>query len=193
MHAPSPVTLVSYYKKFASISGALAVATGVGPLLSAWLPGAAPAYLFPALGDFTMPARLGFVLLAVAITYVSFYGPPRPANAFLKFFLLAVISLVALCCYLVTLQHFVRRIDIPATSSTVYVSIGYERTAFANQTFSAETDWDMLRARGTSDEEVTRLWTARSLDIARLCLFACYCGVVLPLVLVFSLGVRYQM
>jgi hypothetical protein len=192
LHAPSPVTLVSYYKKFASISGALAVATGVGPLLSAWLPGAAPAYLFPALGDFTMPARLGFVLLAVAITFVAFYSQ-QPSNIFLKFFLLAMISLVVLCGYLVALQHFVRKIDIPATSSAVYVSIGYQRTDFANRTFSAETDWDMLRARGTSDEDVSRLWTAQSLDIARLCLFGCYCGVVLPLVLIFSLGVRYQM
>jgi hypothetical protein len=192
LHAPSPVTLVNYYKKFASISGALAVATGIGPLLSAWLPGAAPAYVFPVLGDFTMPARLGFVFLAAAITYLSFYGQ-RPSNIFLKFFLLAVVSLVALCGYLVTLQHFVRKIDIPATSSTVYVSIGYERTDFASRVFSAETDWDMLRERGTSDEEVSRLWTARSLDIARLCLFACYCGAVLPLVLIFSLGVRYQM
>jgi hypothetical protein len=192
LHAPSPVTLVNYYKKFASISGALAVATGVGPLLSAWLPGAAPAYLFPALGDFTMPARLGFVLLAVAITYVSFYGQ-HPSNISRKFFLLAMVSLVALFGYLVGLQHFVRKIDIPATSSTLYVSIGYERTSFANQTFGAESDWDMLRARGTSDEDVSRLWTARSLDVARLCLFTTYCVFILPLVLIFSLGVRYQM
>ncbi len=193
MHAPSPVALVNYYKKFASISGALAVATGIGPLLSAWLPGAAPAYLFPTLGDFSMPARLGFVLLAVAITYVSFYSSQRPSNILLRFGFLGAIALVALFCYLVALQHFVRKIEIPAISSTIFVSVGYERTSFANQTFSAETDWDMLRERGTTDEDLSRLWTARSLDIARLCLFACYCGVVLPLVLIFSLGVRYQM
>lgn len=193
MHAPSPVTLVNYYKKFASVSGVLAVATGVGPLLSAWLTGAAAAYLFPVLGDFTMAARLGFVLLAVAITYLSFHGSQHPPNVFLKFSLLAMFSFVALCCYLVAFQHFVRKIEIPATSSALYVSIGYERTDFASQTFSTETDWDMLRARGTSDEDVSRLWTARSLDVARLCLFTTYCAFLLPLVLIFSLGVRYQM
>jgi hypothetical protein len=40
--------------------------------------------------------------------------------------------------------------------------------------------------------ELLPITTARSLDIARFCLIASYCGIVLPMVLMFSLGVRYQ-
>jgi len=193
LHVPPPVTLVRYYKNFASISGALAAATGVGPLVSALLPGAAPAYFFPPLGDVTMPSRLGAVALAVAITYFAFYSTPPPKGVFRRFLPLTVVALIALCCYLFCFSHFVRKIDVPASDSHILVGIGYERTSFAIQTFDSESDWDMLRARGTSDEEVSRLWTARSLDISRLCLFVSYCGFVQPLILIFSLGVRYQM
>ena len=183
MHPTAPISLLSYYKKFASISGALAVATGVGPLLTALLPGAAAGYLFPALGD----------LLAATITYLSFYAAQRPPQAWSRFLLLGGIAFLAMCCYLISLQHFVRKIEIPANGSVVIVSVGLREDAFATQTFQGESDWDMLRARGTSDEDVLRLWTERSLDVARLCLFASYCGFILPLVLIFSLGVRYQM
>lgn len=193
MQPSAPVTLLNYYRKFASVSGALAVATGLGPLLSALLPGAAPAYLFPALGDLTMPARFGFVFLAATVTYLSFYAAQHPPNVLLRFLLLAGVAFLALCCYLISLQHFVRKIDIPANGSTIFVSVGYERTGFASQTFHDESDWNILRARGTSDEDVSRLWTPWSLDVARLCLFASYCLFILPLVLIFSLGVRYQM
>jgi hypothetical protein len=193
LHPTAPISLLSYYKKFASISGALAVATGVGPLLTALLPGAAAGYLFPALGDLTISARLGVVFLAATITYLSFYAAQRPPQAWSRFLLLGGIAFLAMCCYLISLQHFVRKIEIPANGSVVIVSVGFERTPFATQTFQGESDWDMLRARGTSDEDVSRLWTERSLDVARLCLFASYCGFILPLVLIFSLGVRYQM
>lgn len=192
MHALPPVTLFDYYKKFKSISGVLAAATGIGPLVSAWLPGAAPTYFFPPLGDITMPARLGVAALAVGITYISFYGA-RPGKVFRRFLWIGLLSFLALVCYLLSYSHFVRKIDVPASNSSLFVSVGYERTNFADQTFHSESDWDMLRARGTGDEEVTKLWTARSLDIARFCLISSYCGFVLPLVLIFSLGVRHQM
>lgn len=193
MHASPPVTLLEYYKKFKSISGCLATAMGIGPLVSAWLPGAAQAYFFPPLGDITAPARLGVTLLAAVTTYVSFYGPKPPTRVFQRLLWIGLISFLALAGYLLSYKHFIRKIDVPANDSALFVSVGYERTSFANQTFHSESDWDMLRARGTSEEEVAKLWTARSLDIARLCLIASYCGFVLPLVLIFSLGVRYQM
>jgi hypothetical protein len=193
LHAHPPVTLLGYYSKFMSVSGGLATATGIGPLVSAWLPGSAPAYFFPPLGEITMPARLGVVVLSVAITYISFYGTRPEAKVFQRFLWVGVISLLALTGYLLSYGHFVRKIDAPANDSALFVSVGYERTVFAEQTFHSESDWDLLRARGTSEEEVAKLWTAQSLHIARLCLIASYSAFILPLVLIFSLGVRYQM
>ena len=140
-----------------------------------------------------MPARLGVVVLAAATTYVSFYGSRPTTNIFRRFLWIGLIAFLALVGYLFSYKHIVRGIDVPANDSALFVSVGYERTSFANQTFHSESDWDMLRARGTSEEEVAKLWTARSVDIARFCLIVSYCGFVLPLVLIFSLGVRYQM
>ncbi len=191
MHAKPP-TLVEYYKSFKEVCGIAATAVTALPLISALLPAAPSAYSFPPLGDVAMPARIGAVVLAVAMTYACFYSV-TPANITRKFMRIISVSLLALFCYLLCFQHFVRKIDVPASDSAIFVSVGYQRTAFANQTFGSEGDWDMLRARGTSEEEVSKLWTARSLDLARFFLFASYCGFLLPLVSVLSLGVRYQM
>ena len=139
-----------------------------------------------------MPARFAVVILAAAATYIAFYGEPPSHRTFIKLFLLGVVAFIGLCCYLVFYLQFVRKVEAPAAASAIHVSIGYERTAFAEQTFASESDWEMLRARGTSEEEIWKLWTKRSIQIARFCLFGSYCLFILPLVLVFSLGVRYQ-
>jgi hypothetical protein len=191
LHGPPPTTLRNYYNNFKSISGGLAAAIGILPVVSSVFTGAAHAYFFPPLGDITTPARIGVVVVAVAVTYICFYSAPPPRK-FGRFALILTVSLLAFLCYLLSLMHLVRKITIPATDSETFVSIGYERTPFAVQTFGSETDWDMLQARGTSDEEVFRLWTARSVDIARLWLIVSYSVFVLSLVLIFSLGVRYQ-
>ena len=149
-------------------------------------------HTLPPLGDITTAARIGVIVLAIAVTYISFYSV-SPTRKFSRFALILTVSLLAFLCYLLSLAHLVRKITIPATDSETFVSIGYERTPFAVQTFGSETDWDILQARGTSDEEVLKLWTARSVDIARLALIVSYSVFVLSLVLIFSLGVRYQM
>jgi hypothetical protein len=189
LHART-VTLKNYYKSFGSISGILAAAIGLGPLLS-FLPGAASAYLFPPLGEATTLGRLGVIFLSVAMTYLAFYFPIARCRMIMMS--LFCISTIALCLYLVSYMRFVRKIDIPSAGSTIQVSIGDERTLFATQTFASETDWEMLRDRGTGEEEIWRLWTARSIIRARLYLFGSVCGFILPLVLGFSLGVRNQM
>jgi hypothetical protein len=184
------VGLKAYYKNFKSVSGALASATGLGPLFSGWLPATAQGYIFPPLGDATWPARFGIVVFAAAATYIAFYYPDKDSR--ISMAALFSISFVSLCLYLVSYMQFVRRIDI-SSATEIHVSIGYERTQFAKQNFDDESDWDILRARGIDDEAISQLWTRRSLEIARLCLFFSFCGIIVPLVLVFSLGVRTQM
>jgi hypothetical protein len=191
MHA-TPITLKEYYKRFKSISGVLATALGIVPILTVLIPGSASDYFFPALGDVTMLARVGVVILAGAVTFVCFYDS-KPPNVPRRFLGIGAISTVALIGVLITSLQFIRKVTVPANGSAILVSVGYERTAFANQTFHDESDWDMLRARGTSDEEVYGLWTRWSVNIARLLLVACYAGFILPLVAIFSLGVRYDM
>lgn len=184
------VTLRKYYRQYVSISGILAAATGLGPLLSAWLPAVPSAYLFPPLGEATWPARLGLVILAGAVTFIAFFCHGVTGRRLMSF--LFVVSFLGLCCYLISYNSFVRKIDIPSAKSEIYASVGYQRTPFAVKTFGDAGDWDLLRARGIDEEEISRLWTERSLCIARLCLFCSLALFVLPLVMVFSLGVRSE-
>lgn len=72
------------------------------------------------------------------------------------------------------------------------MSVGYDRTQFAKANFGSDSDEDMLRARGTDDEEIKKLWTYQSLAVARLALFISYCGFILGLVAVFSLGIVFD-
>jgi len=102
------------------------------------------------------------------------------------------VSVVGVGLFLVSHEQFVRTIDIPAKKETVTVSVGYTRTVFANRQFPNSTDWDMIRARGTSDEEIKRLWTEWSIIVARLALLFSYLLFLLPAIAAFSLGVLYQ-
>jgi hypothetical protein len=189
LQAHKAATIKDYYKNFVSISGALAAVTGLEPLLS-FLPFAAAGYVFPPLGDATGLARTGVLCLSMAMTYLAFYFPIARCRWIMV--CLFGISGVALCCYLISYMQFVRKIEVPSAAATIQVSVGEERTPFAAQTFGAESDWDMLRARGTGEEEVWKLWTARSILHARLSLLGSFSGFILPLVLIFSLGVRRE-
>lgn len=191
MTANASLSLKRYYGSFKSISGGLAVATGVAPLLSLVIKPAA-SILFPPLGDATFPALAGVLALYVATTYVAYYISGARLRTILMVLSVCVAG-VSLCLYLASYMDFVRRVDIPSLSSSRIVSVGSERTPFATQVFGTESDWDMLRARGTDEEEIWKLWSARSIVQARLSLFGTFCGFLLPLVLVFSLGVRGQL
>lgn len=184
------ITIKNYYKSFGSISGALAGVFGLGPLVSL-TPISWSQYAFPPLGDVALIAHVGLVSLAITLTYLAFYFPLARLKMVTSFLVLA--AALSFCCYLVNYMKFVRRIPVPSTSSTVQVSVGYERTAFATANFGSETDWEILRDRGLDDEQISKLWTARSIRTARLSLFVSFAGFVLPLVLAFSLGVRAQM
>jgi len=75
----------------------------------------------------------------------------------------------------------------------VLVSVGYERTEFTNATFGSMTDEEVLRQRGTDEEQIRKLWTPTSVIIARLALFGSYCGFVLALISAFSVGIVSQL
>ncbi|HEY1463546.1 MAG TPA: hypothetical protein VGF44_09030 [Terriglobales bacterium] len=189
---PAP-TLIDYYKKFKSLYGALAgIFTLAGPLASIIFSGAIEAYAFPPLGNTATIGRLGILVLGGALTFIAFWDTPR-VNPFKKFLIIGGCAFLSLVCYMVAFAHFVKRVDIPASESSVFVTVGYEKTEFAIKNFPSETDSEMLTYRSTDDEQIEKLWTPRSVDIARTLLFFSYSGFILPFVLIFSLGVRYEL
>ena len=103
----------------------------------------------------------------------------------------AALAIFGACLYQVPRTLFVRTIDRPALKDTVTVTIGYDRTMFAHQNFAQNDDWEMLRQRGVTEDEIARLWTSQSIILARLALFATYLLVILSAVTFCSLEVLY--
>ena len=180
------MTLKQYYKAFWSLSGVLAAAPPIiTTVVLPFLPDKAAVYGFPPMGDIESFARLGLVCMALLVTYLVYFW--RGGRWLLA--AAAVVAFMCLCVYIALYPRFVLRIEIPSQRVTARVSVGYDRTQFARANFASDSDEDMLRARGFDDEEVKELWTYQSLIIARLALFASYCGFILGLVAVFSLGI----
>lgn len=109
------LSLKGYYGSFRGISGALAVATGVAPVLSLVIKPAA-SILFPPLGEATIPALAGLIALYVATTYVAYYVSGARLRTALMI-LSVCVACVSLCLYLACYMDVVRRIDIPSLSS----------------------------------------------------------------------------
>jgi len=180
------MTLTQYYQGFFSLLGVLAAAPPIiVAVIVPFLSDSAPAYGFPPMGDVADFARLGLVCLAFLVTFLVYFWQGGKGALVAA----AIVSFMCLCVYVALYPKFVLRIDIPSQQTAVHVSVGYERTAFAKATFGSDSDEDMLRARGTDDEEIKKLWTYQSLTVARLALFVSYCGFILGLVAVFSIGI----
>lgn len=187
------LTLREYYGSFKSLSGALAGVATLLPFLSKLLPENISSYVFPPLGSAEAPARIGTVTLALAATYVAFFWRAMlPRNNAKRVVIAVVLAFAFQCLYLLAYLRFVRTIDIPTRGTAVSVSVGYERTQFASGAFGGVSDWELLRQRGTNEEEIWRLWTTRSLLSARGALFVAYSGFILCLVCGFSWGALYQ-
>lgn len=182
------MTLKKYYSDFKSLSGLFAALFAAMPFLSYFLPGSA--YFSPPLGDAEAPSRAGLLILAFATTYAVYFVSsetrPRSGRIIASAVLIAFLALIA---YFIAFQRFVRRIDIPSRNTLVYVTVGYERTAFATSNFGSATDEEMLRARGTDEEQLRMLWTLQSLITARFEVFAPYAFMIIALVAAFSFGV----
>jgi hypothetical protein len=186
------VSLKQYYLSARGLS--TAVAAVALPFASKIVSSESSAYLFPPLGNMDGIARVGLLALCLGVSVGVYFlvaaRPPKsPSRIVWGALFLAAICLLA---YLSAYQRFVRRIDIPTRETSLYVSVGYQRTAFADQTFPSASDGEMLRARGASEEEIGRLWTEKSLIIARLLLYLSCSLATLALLFLFSFGVAYD-
>jgi hypothetical protein len=188
------MTLRQYYRSFKGIYGVLAGVFSAIPLFSKFLPEGYGASAFPPLGNADGPARIVTCVIALSMTYLAFFtraAPPLRNNR--RIVAAIALAVVSVCLYLTLFLLFVRTVDIPSMNSSVRVSVGYERTDFANANFGAASDEELLRDRGTNDEEIRRLWTAKSLIISRLGLYTTYALFIFALVLAFSWGALDQL
>ncbi len=191
------LTFGNYYKRFMNIRGVIAVLVGSFPATSRFLSNDSSRYIFPPLGQTETPARIIIGLLVLAVTYIVFFEKEAPfigsARSRRRALLLTVVlALLGFCIYLVSNLLWVREVVIPAQHSSVLVSVGFQRTAFAKSTFGSSSDEEMLRNRGTTEEEIRKLWTLGSIVLVRIALFLSYASGLLLLVGTLSLGALYE-
>ena len=189
------LNLRSYYSNFKYARG---IATAIGvilPVIPKIKPGTWTEYLLAPLGSVDIIARVLLAVLCIAITYLVYFffqGQSQKARKRTLLLTLFVIPFLCACLYIVFCMSFVRNINIPTLERSAYVSVGFQRTPFAKQTFGSMADEEMLRSRGLDDEEIRRLWTPLSLVVARVALFMAWSGIALSLICGLSLGLLDQ-
>jgi hypothetical protein len=89
------------------------------------------------------------------------------------------------CALIVLYVLFVRRVPVLGADLEVPVSIGYQRTEFAQLRYSGVSDVDMLQRTGPTEELIQKLWTRHSIFTVRILLWlfytlaaTCFLGVV---------------
>jgi hypothetical protein len=158
------------------------------------MPDKASSYLFPPLDSVF---RGGAIILCVLVSIIVFFTSYLPfvhsgRRRVFALISLGGLALLGLLLFLISHTRFVRTIDIPSKADTITVSVGYRRSAFANSQLPNKDDWDLLIARGTSEQEIQRLWTPSSIILARLTLLSTYLLCLLAAVAVGCLGVLYE-
>lgn len=188
------MTLENYYASFKIKMGAFVTVFAALPLLSKILSPAYAGYGYPPLGNVETLARIGTGLFAASCTYFAYFARTGSVEGARKgvrnAFVFAAVCFVIYLCFFI---RFVRTVEIPTRGTSVQVSVGFERSEFAKQNFSSETDVEMLRYRGATEEEVARLWTAPSIVLVRVALFLFYTLVLCGFVCALSWGVVADM
>lgn len=170
------VTLERYYKSFASLRGLFAAVPFVPLAFHEIAPSSTVAKcMYPPVGDFqplAVAATVGFLLLITFVVFISAQLARRLSP--LVPILLMVGFLITSTALIPLYVWYVRLIPVPSISAEVLVSVGYQRTEFALQTYPTSSDWEMLHDRGPWEEQIQKLWTQRSVSVVRACLWAFY-------------------
>jgi hypothetical protein len=183
----SDFSLGDYYKGFKSLQGLLAIVFCIGPPASAYV---IPGVVFPPLGGQTILAQFFTVLFCVAASFLCFLARDISKSRIIKSaVLLFLAAIVFFAVYFGLHFRFVRSIHVSDENRNEVVSVGYERTDFANRTFPGATDSEMINLRGFNEDELTHLWTRESIYVSRIGLYFTFLGAVLSLVAVSSFGV----
>ena len=188
-----PITIKAYYRAHKSLFGYLAGFIGATPVLSSLLPDDWASFLFPPLDNvFKSVAVLLVVLTSVVIFRMSDSSLVRnPAMRPRLQVSLLLIVLLGASGYVLARAAFVRVVERPSLGDVVTAVVGYERTPFAIKAFPNSSDWDILRGRGITDEEIFENWTTTSVIVARLSVFLSYTLLLIAAIAILSLEVLY--
>jgi len=184
-------SLAEYYKGFASLSGLMTGILTAVPIVGELTGGTVSATLFPPVGSaFRLPTLLVIIVLTIAIygthtaTWIQSASRRRRA-----LWIAFGSALPGLLIYVASYSRFVR--ELPGKDEPHYVAVGFERRNFTDQHLRDGSDWDLLRYRGLTDEDIQFWWTQRSIIVARIVLVFSYLLVLLPPIAACSFVVLY--
>jgi hypothetical protein len=172
-----PITVRHYYNGFVSLFGVSASAPFIPPLLHLFLPNSSAFadYLYPPLGDFewiAVAATLGILVITTFVVFVFCESVSKIRRSVPA--VLMVILALSVCWLLALYVPYVRRVPVKAVDLEVPVSIGYNRTEFARNTYPQSTDWEILQSVGPHEDQIQKLWTPRSISVVRISLWFFY-------------------
>lgn len=171
------ITVAQYYKGFKKLYLLFAAIPIVPVLLRPFIPDSSRVaeYLYPPLGDVQQLASAGTVGFLLLITLVVFMCCrfARRLRTIVPI-LLIVGVVIGVCVWIGMYVSYVRRIAVPSVNLEVPVSVGYQRTPFALQTYPQSSDWEILHDRGPWEEQIQKIWTPYSIFIVRAILWLSY-------------------
>jgi hypothetical protein len=188
------ITVRQYFQGFVSLLGLVAGVPFVAPLLHLFFPdsSAVAEYLYPPLGDvewIAVAATVGF-LLGTAFLVFTCCQSARKIHPTVPAILISSLAL-GVCALIVLHVLYVRHIPVHSVNLEVPVSIGYQRTDLANQTYPQSGDWQMLSESFPREEQIQKLWTPHSIFVVRVLLWLSYTLTLACFLAVVSLAV-YQ-
>ena len=131
--------------------------------------------LYPPLGDSQQLTFVLTILLLLLTTFVVFKRCQSARKIQASAHVVLWFGFLFCVCALIPLYvRYVRRVPMPAIGLEVPVSIGYQRTPFALQTYPQWSDWEVLHDRGPWEEQIQMLWTPHSIIVVRVLLWLSY-------------------
>jgi hypothetical protein len=171
------VTAQQYYCGFIRLRGAAAWFSFLPALIHLFIPdsSAIAAILYPPLGDIDGIAVTATIAVLLISTWVVFTRCRSSRKIHRKAPVILALGVVLGFCALVVLYVlYVRRVPVLGADLEVPVSIGYQRTEFAQLRYSGVSDVDMLQRASPTEEAIQKLWTRQSIITVRILLWSFY-------------------
>lgn len=149
-------------------------------------------YIAPPLGnlsDLVSPLAFLFVGISAVIPWFIKKRPYTIASAVLGILL----SIGMLVFYANCVNSGVVRLEGFNPHAIARVSIGSERSTFANENYAGQTNIQMIRAYGHQEEDIQKLFTEQSISRVRFELLYSYIGFFISINLIIGSFVRSDM
>ena len=169
------MVLVRFLNKFRAVQLAIVAAPVALRLLSD-----KPSFVCPPIGV------LGDYVFSIAITVAASAGlltwlisDPDKLSATLK--TAATVVVLSIVAYTFFVSQYVIRLERYNPSMSAIVSIGFQKTSYALQTFPDASPLRMLKEHGHREEDILDLWTESSVELVRTGILATYTLIFLSL------------